>query len=92
MKRHDGAVSDETVDLFRGLLEVSAAGDRRLGGVRGAGVDPLKVIRPSKRMKEWHRSADTAESLKQYARILATTSGHNKAIALRWLASKGARP
>lgn len=82
MKRHDGPISDEASVRILTVRTMTP----------GAGVDPNKVIRPSKRLKNWHRSADLACSLKDYARKLATTSGDNKATALRWLSSKGVRP
>lgn len=95
MKRHDGISSDAMVDLYRAILATSAAigdAEKRLASTPGAGVDARKVIRPSKRLRNWHRASDAAVSLKKYARTLATTSGDNKATAQRWLDSKSVRP
>lgn len=58
----------------------------------GAGVDPAKVIKLGKRLRNWYRKHDIAGGLRSYARVLATTSDDNRKTALRWLASKGARP
>jgi hypothetical protein len=55
--------------------------------VPGAGVDPLKVIRPSKRIKAMHRSrAVGGLSLKAFARLTSDP------IARMWLLSKAVRP
>lgn len=91
MKRNDGAVSDEMVELYRGLLAVNTATAQR-PITPGAGVDPKRVIRPSKRLRNWHRSSGTGFSLKTYVRVLSTNGGDSYALARRWLASKGVRP
>lgn len=55
----------------------------------GAGVDPRKVVRPSKRLRNWHRAYNAATdhagpptSLKAFARRLATSAVTTSAIGL----------
>lgn len=72
----------------------------------GAGVNPDKVIRVGKRLRNWHRKerkrwtngADAKASTRQYARFLASAPtsdlAHKEtaAIAKAWLAHKGLKP
>lgn len=61
----------------------------------GAGVDPNKVIRPSKRVKTAHRSLGNGMSLKEWARQVVAISlptNERRAVVQRWLVSKGVRP
>lgn len=63
---------------------------------RGAGVDPRKVVRPGKRLRNWFRKGDrefTGPSLRGFVRRLAAEHPASDFgdLARRWLASKGAR-
>lgn len=83
MKRHDGPISDEVSVRILTVRTMTP----------GAGVDPNKVIRPSKRVKAWHRATIGGASLKSWARGIASFDNHPAApFALRWLRSKGVRP
>ena len=100
MRRHDGAPSDASVDLYRSLLATNAAigdAEKRIT-TPGAGADPRKVIKPSKRLRNWHRSSPLGLSLKAYARNLASQANGGpvdrtsmSSAAHHWLASKGVR-
>lgn len=64
----------------------------------GAGVDPEKVCRPSKRVKGWHLvhrmafGVGYAMSLKAYIRKMASYGpDEHREIAKRWMKSKGMR-
>ena len=89
MKRHDGPVS--FVDQMIASHPPIAAKPI----TPGAGVDPNRVCKPSKRLRNRHRAARPGESLRSWVRglvrvTLPTDCRHG--IAKRWLASKGTRP
>lgn len=102
MKRQDGPISDEMVDAYREVLAIKAAvAPLNKPSTPGAGVDPMRRVRPGKRLRNWHRAPTYGIpqiSLKRYARNLAASEGttetsvRSRQIAQRWLASKGVRP
>lgn len=83
MKRHDGPISDEVSVRILTVRTMTP----------GAGVDPNKVIRPSKRVKAAHRASNTAAPLKAWAHHLASHRDMpDCAVAIAWLDSKAGRP
>lgn len=100
MSRADD-LDDALVDTYRALraMNEAARSEPAPQPTRGAGVDPRKVVRPGKRLRNWHRQSGRAgESLRSFVRGIAasepeTQAGRNaRAVADSWLASKGARP
>ena len=53
----------------------------------GAGVNPAKVIKPGKRVRNWHRGA-TTKPLREYLRAIDGADGMFTTIIARWRANK----
>jgi hypothetical protein len=104
--RSDGPVSDALVDTYRDLLRIKAgladstpAPTGPTPGT-GRGCRPGRSV-PGKRLRNWHRIANSVNtdklSLRAFARGLAANGSSPsarelQAVAKAWLASKGARP
>lgn len=97
MSKKDDNYQDALVDTYRGLREINRKASEPTIATKpitpGAGVDPKKKIRPSKRVKaSWRGWKSTLNlSLKAFARRVAATapSESERAIAIAWLDSKG---
>ncbi len=96
MKATNQPVSDAMVDAYRDIMQIKrnlAAQDAKappVGITAGAGVDPRKVCKPGKRLRNWHRHAGGTAivgSLLFYARRIAEQNSSEGAIAKRWLAA-----
>lgn len=65
--------------------------------VPGAGADPRKIIKPGKRLRNWHRGArakdSTTPGLRAFVRAIAAEPQNSarRIVAGKWLASKKAR-
>lgn len=97
-KATEQPVGDATVDAYRDIMQIKrnlATQEMNGSSIQpGAGVDPRKVIKPSKRLRNWHRANRHGLSLRGFARAIASGSlvdvgGDAKSIAKRWLSSKG---
>lgn len=81
-------LNDALVDTFRALRTLN---DKTKEGpppltivTRGAGVDPKKVIRPGKRVRNEHRKSSSPLPLRQYAHIATLTNP----AAVAWFVNK----
>lgn len=55
--------------------------------VTGAGVDPRKVVKPGKQIRNDHRKSGSPLSLRQYAHIATLTDP----VAVAWFVNKASR-
>jgi hypothetical protein len=85
-------VNDAMVDTYRALRELNRKASEAPVATRsivpGAGVDPKRVVKPSKRLRNWHRQSGAKVSLKAYASLILLGDGN--AIAAAWHANKKA--
>lgn len=88
-------VNDAMVDTYRALREINrkAAEAATTPAARpitpGAGVDPKRVIKPSKRVRNMHRITVLGAPLKRMARAWAA-GGPMAALTQQWFANKKA--
>ena len=90
------------VDMYRDIPKIkdNATAVATKPTVAGAGVNPRRV-RPSKRLRSWHRAYGHGMSLRAFVRALSRGAvigggvGLNKdaaGVASEWMANKAVRP
>ena len=95
-KQVNEEINDALVDTYRALRAMNRAATEQPPApiVKGAGVNPNKVIVVGKRLRNWHRHSRRIINgrglpLRAYSRLLAECDGDYGRVANAWLRGKG---